>query len=101
MTYRPEYERSWSTPENYRPIAVKPLNVAHPEVMLRAVLDAEQIPESLAPRVHQRTGGNALFNEDGALPHGRRRGYRKRGQRRNRQLPGIADGAGIDIAIEY
>ena len=64
VTYRPEYERAWSTPENYTPIVVKPLDVADTEVMVRAVLAVDTLPEGLGERIHERTGGNALFNEE-------------------------------------
>ena len=45
VTYRPEYERAWSTPDNYTPIVVKPLDVANTEAMVLAVLGSETLPD--------------------------------------------------------
>ena len=64
VTYRPEYERHWSDPGNYSPLVLKPLEEDDTATMLRAVFGAAELPPGLAERVHERTGGNALFNEE-------------------------------------
>ena len=64
VSYRPEYERKWSNPENYMPLVLRPLGEAETAAMLRSVWKAKTLPDGLAAQVHARTGGNALFNEE-------------------------------------
>ena len=74
VTYRPEYERKWSNPENYMPLVLRPLGEAETEAMLRSVWNVEELHPGLAAQVHARTGGNALFNEEiarGLLENGK------------------------------
>lgn len=64
VTYRPEYERKWTHPQNYHPLVLQSLGVEDSAAMLRAVWRANSLPDGLAAQVHARTGGNALFNEE-------------------------------------
>jgi class 3 adenylate cyclase len=64
VTYRPDYTRAWSAAEYYTPLVMKPLDAHHTEAMVRSVLGAMRLPDGLVDRIHQRTGGNALFNEE-------------------------------------
>ncbi|MFN0317625.1 MAG: ATP-binding protein [Burkholderiales bacterium] len=64
VTYRPDYDRKWSNPENYTPLVLQPLGEAETAEMLRSVWKAQLLPEGLAAQIHSRTDGNALFNEE-------------------------------------
>ena len=64
VTYRPEYERKWTHPQNYHPLVLQPLTERDTAAMLRAVWKATSVPDGLAAQIHARTGGNALFNEE-------------------------------------
>lgn len=63
-TYRPDYTRAWPAAEYYTPLVIKPLEAKHTEAMVRSVLRATVLPEGLGQWIHQRTAGNALFNEE-------------------------------------
>ena len=64
VLYRPEYQRRWDDVEHYNPITLPALDSAGTSRMLASVLGVEVLPDGLAEAVHDRTGGNALFNEE-------------------------------------
>jgi class 3 adenylate cyclase/tetratricopeptide (TPR) repeat protein len=64
VLYRPEYQRRWDDVEHYTPITLHALDSADTSRMLTSILGVELLPEGLAEAVHERTGGNALFNEE-------------------------------------
>lgn len=64
VTYRPDYTRAWQAAEHYLPLVIKPLDVQETGAMIRSVLGAKSLPADLAERVHERSAGNALFNEE-------------------------------------
>jgi class 3 adenylate cyclase/tetratricopeptide (TPR) repeat protein len=64
VTHRPEYVRLWPAAGHYASIVLGPLGVPHTEAMVRSVIGARALPPGLAERIHERSGGNALFNEE-------------------------------------
>lgn len=64
VLYRPEYTRRWTETEHYTAIVLHYLDVANTGAMLRSILGTTVLPDALAPAVHARTAGNALFNEE-------------------------------------
>jgi class 3 adenylate cyclase/tetratricopeptide (TPR) repeat protein len=64
VLHRPEYQRRWDRVEHCTSISLHALDVAGTSNMLCSVLGADVLPEGLADAVHDRTGGNALFNEE-------------------------------------
>ena len=64
VTHRPESVRVWPAVAHHASIVLGPLGVHHTEAMVRSVLGARDLPPGLAERVHERSGGNALFNEE-------------------------------------
>lgn len=64
VLYRPEYTRKWAETEHYTAVVLHSLEVANTEAMLRSILGTTVLPDELAPAVHARTAGNALFNEE-------------------------------------
>jgi class 3 adenylate cyclase/tetratricopeptide (TPR) repeat protein len=64
VLYRPEYQRRWDDVEHYTSITLPALDAVDTSRMLTSVLGVEALPEGLAEAVHERTGGNALFNEE-------------------------------------
>jgi class 3 adenylate cyclase/tetratricopeptide (TPR) repeat protein len=64
VLHRPEIRRRWDDVEHYTSIALRALDVADTSRMLNSVLGVDALPEGLADAVHDRTGGNALFNEE-------------------------------------
>ncbi len=66
VLHRPESQRRWDDVEHYTSITLHALDVAATKRMLCSVLGADVLPEGLAEAVHDRTSGNALFNEETA-----------------------------------
>jgi len=64
VTHRPEAVRVWPMVGHHAPIVLGPLDVRHTEAMVSAVLDSNELPSGLAEYIHERSGGNALFNEE-------------------------------------
>lgn len=64
VLHRPEYERRWDDVEHYTSIVLHALDVADTGRMLCSVFGVDVLPEGLAEAVHERTAGNALFNEE-------------------------------------
>ncbi|HTS53937.1 MAG TPA: AAA family ATPase, partial [Burkholderiales bacterium] len=64
VTHRPESARLWPAAGHHASIVLGPLGVRHTETMVRSVLGARDLPPGLAERIHERSGGNALFNEE-------------------------------------
>jgi tetratricopeptide (TPR) repeat protein len=68
VLYRPDqYEPAWSHPEHLTAIQLHPLELEDTAQMFRSVLGTGELPIGLMPRVHERTGGNAFYNEEMAL----------------------------------
>jgi tetratricopeptide (TPR) repeat protein len=68
VLFRPEqYQPSWGQRECWTPIQLRPLEAGETARMIRDVLGTPELPEGLMPKVHERTGGNAFFNEEMAL----------------------------------
>ncbi|HEV2149030.1 MAG TPA: protein kinase [Longimicrobiaceae bacterium] len=64
VTLRPGYGMEWSSPGQHAPIALRPLDPASTESMLRSLLKAGRVPADLAALIHERTGGNPFFIEE-------------------------------------
>jgi tetratricopeptide (TPR) repeat protein len=64
VLYRPEYQRKWGDVEHSDSIVLHALEMAQTGHMLASVLASDELPDGLARAVHDRTGGNALFNEE-------------------------------------
>ncbi|MEE8395759.1 MAG: AAA family ATPase, partial [bacterium] len=64
VNYRPEYESGWGPLEHHVHLAIAPLGGNHSEIVARAVLEAQHLPEGLGELIHERTGGNPFFIEE-------------------------------------
>lgn len=66
VLHRTEYQRRWDDAGHHTAITLHALDAANTKRMLCSVLGAQELPEGLSEAVHERTGGNALFNEETA-----------------------------------
>lgn len=64
VTARPGYGVDWETPDQVTRIALKPLGQGSTEVMVRAILGVQEVPDELVRLIHERTGGNPFFIEE-------------------------------------
>lgn len=63
-TYRPEGALDWSNLSHHTLIHLGPLEVSPSLRIMKSVLGAENFPEELGKRIHERTGGNPFFLEE-------------------------------------
>jgi class 3 adenylate cyclase/tetratricopeptide (TPR) repeat protein len=63
VNHRPELARGFAACGAVE-IELGPLPDADSEALIRSLLRSRGLPVELAPRIHQRTGGNALFSEE-------------------------------------
>jgi tetratricopeptide (TPR) repeat protein len=65
LSYRlGEFDPDWSDAENLTEIRLNALNPKDTERMIGSVLGVELVPMEIAARIHERTAGNPLFNEE-------------------------------------
>ena len=63
-TTRVTVPAEWQRLDEHRPVTLRAFEPAHTTAMLRALLDAHDVPGELAARLHERTGGNPFFLEE-------------------------------------
>ncbi len=64
VNFRPEYERPWSGPPDYREIVLDPLGPADTAELLRDLAGTDPSLDGLAEAIHERTAGNPFFIEE-------------------------------------
>jgi len=64
VNFRPEYERPWAGPSDYREIALEPLGAADTVELLRDLAGEDPSLDGLAELIHERTAGNPFFIEE-------------------------------------
>jgi class 3 adenylate cyclase/tetratricopeptide (TPR) repeat protein len=65
VNFRPEYERTWTGPPDYRfEIALEPLGFADTAELLGDLAGADPSLDGLAELIHERTAGNPFFVEE-------------------------------------
>lgn len=64
VNFRPEYERTWTGPPDYREIALEPLGFADTAELLADLAGADPSLDGLAGLIHERTAGNPFFVEE-------------------------------------
>jgi adenylate cyclase len=64
VNFRPEYERSWTGPPDYREIALRPLGLEDTRELLGDLAGADNSLDGLAEHLHERTAGNPFFVEE-------------------------------------
>jgi tetratricopeptide (TPR) repeat protein/energy-coupling factor transporter ATP-binding protein EcfA2 len=64
VSHRPEYEANWIHHLNCSQVKIPPLNPVACNAIMRSVIGAENIPDSLNQLVFDRTGGNPFFIEE-------------------------------------
>jgi class 3 adenylate cyclase/tetratricopeptide (TPR) repeat protein len=64
VNFRPEYERPWTGPPDYREIALQPLGPADTAELLRDLAGEDPSLDGLAELIHERTAGNPFFIEE-------------------------------------
>ncbi len=64
VNFRPEYERPWAGPPDYREIALQPLGPADTAELLRDLAGEDPSLDGLAELIHERTAGNPFFIEE-------------------------------------
>ena len=64
VNFRPEYERPWVGPRDYREIALEPLGPADTAELLLDLTGEDPSLDGLAELIHERTAGNPFFIEE-------------------------------------
>jgi class 3 adenylate cyclase/tetratricopeptide (TPR) repeat protein len=64
VNFRPEYERPWAGPPDYREIALEPLGPADTAELLHDLAGGDPSLDGLAELIHERTAGNPFFIEE-------------------------------------
>ena len=64
VTFRPEYEPSWSPPAHQTAIRLQPLDAGASARIIESALHAEAFPPDAAAAFHERAGGNPFFLEE-------------------------------------
>ena len=64
VIYRPEYSASWANWSHHSPIILKALDHRNSENIIKSVWGVAHLPEGIASRIHERTGGNPFFTEE-------------------------------------
>jgi adenylate cyclase len=64
VNFRPEYERPWDGPADYREIDLAPLGPADTAELLRDLAGEDPSLDGLAELIHARTAGNPFFIEE-------------------------------------
>ncbi len=64
VSYRPEASPDWSSAAEPRSIHLGALGPVSSLAIMRSVLEAQEVDDELARRVHERTGGNPFFLEE-------------------------------------
>ena len=64
VIYRPEYSASWANWSHHSPIVLKALDNRNSENIIKSVWGAAHLPEGIASKIHERTGGNPFFTEE-------------------------------------
>ncbi|MHC4104384.1 MAG: AAA family ATPase, partial [Planctomycetota bacterium] len=64
VIYRPEYASSWANWSHHSPIVLNALDNHNSEHIIKSVWGAEHLPEGIASKIHERTGGNPFFTEE-------------------------------------
>ena len=64
VNFRPEYEKAWTGPPEYREIELAPLGPADTAELLRDLAGDDPSLDGLAELIHERTAGNPFFVEE-------------------------------------
>jgi len=64
VNFRPEYQRPWNGPPDYREIALEPLGPNDTAELLRDLAGEDPSLDGLAELIHDRTAGNPFFIEE-------------------------------------
>jgi class 3 adenylate cyclase/tetratricopeptide (TPR) repeat protein len=64
VIYRPEYSSYWANWSHHTPVILRALDGHTCENFIRAVWNADRLPDGIAPLIHERTGGNPFFMEE-------------------------------------
>ncbi len=64
VTYRPDYHARWQALRHFRELRLAPLSRADGEVLLNALMGAQEDLSALKTRILERSGGNPLFVEE-------------------------------------
>jgi predicted ATPase/class 3 adenylate cyclase len=64
VIYRPEYSSSWANWSHHSPIILKALDNRNSENIIKSVWGVGHLPEGVASKIHERTGGNPFFTEE-------------------------------------
>jgi class 3 adenylate cyclase/tetratricopeptide (TPR) repeat protein len=64
VIYRPEYSAVWANWSHHSPINLKALDTNSSEDIIKSVWGVERLPAGIAPKIHERTGGNPFFTEE-------------------------------------
>jgi tetratricopeptide (TPR) repeat protein len=64
VNFRPEYEKTWTGPPDYREIELAPLGPADTAELLRDLAGDDPSLDGLAELIHERTAGNPFFVEE-------------------------------------
>ncbi|MEJ2164204.1 MAG: tetratricopeptide repeat protein [Desulfobacterales bacterium] len=64
VTYRPDYNPSWSGMSNHTPISLKPLDTLHTENIIKSIFAAKDLSPGVGEFIQTRTGGNPLYIEE-------------------------------------
>ncbi|MCH7478572.1 MAG: AAA family ATPase, partial [SAR324 cluster bacterium] len=64
VNYRPEYDSGWGSLTHHTHLTIAPLSGHHSEIIAKAVLKAQNLPEGLGELISARTGGNPFFIEE-------------------------------------
>jgi len=64
VIYRPEYSASWANWSHHSPIILKALDHRSSENIIKSIWGVARLPEGIASKIHERTGGNPFFTEE-------------------------------------
>ena len=64
VIYRPEYSASWANWSHHSPIILKTLDHRNSENIIKSIWSVGHLPEGVASKIHERTGGNPFFTEE-------------------------------------
>ncbi|MBE9521193.1 MAG: AAA family ATPase, partial [Proteobacteria bacterium] len=64
VIYRPEYPASWANWSHHSPIILKALDHRNSENIIKSIWSVGHLPEGIASKIHERTGGNPFFTEE-------------------------------------
>ena len=64
VVYRSDHVARWGHLGHHTPIVLKPLEVSNTGSIVKAKLDATELPDGLDFRIHEHTGGNPFFIEE-------------------------------------